>query len=127
MMYSIFVGISFFFFVSRGSNQILSRYLAKSCRYKQKNCRGNSPPGKSKDLIMGNGVSGKASANLKTIYLDVEGRKHKVTREVSIFVVLVLVVLVVFSFRVAKYCNSENLIAVKLTILILLSTIHFIM
>lgn len=66
---------------------------------------------------MGNGVSGKASANLKTIYLDVEGRKHKVTREVSIFVVLVLVVLVVFSFRVAKYCNSENLIAVKLTLL----------
>ncbi|KAJ7384258.1 High affinity cAMP-specific and IBMX-insensitive 3',5'-cyclic phosphodiesterase 9A [Desmophyllum pertusum] len=27
---------------------------------------------------MGNGVSGKASANLKTIYLEVEGRKHKV-------------------------------------------------
>lgn len=27
---------------------------------------------------MGNGVSGKASANLKTIYLEVDGRKHKV-------------------------------------------------
>lgn len=27
---------------------------------------------------MGNGVSGKASGNLKTIYLDVDGRKHKV-------------------------------------------------
>ena len=27
---------------------------------------------------MGNGVSGKASANLKTIYLEVDGRKQKV-------------------------------------------------
>ena len=27
---------------------------------------------------MGNGVSGKVSGNLKAIYLDVDGRKHKV-------------------------------------------------
>ena len=29
---------------------------------------------------MGNGVSGKASANLKTIYLEVDGRKQKVRK-----------------------------------------------
>ena len=28
---------------------------------------------------MGNGVSGKASANLKTIYLEVHGQKQKVS------------------------------------------------
>jgi len=50
---------------------------------------------------MGNGVSGKASANLKTIYLDVDGRKNKVIGK--FLMSFCFVVLFVFSFRAAPY------------------------
>ena len=36
---------------------------------------------------MGNGVSGKASASLKAIYLEVDGRKHKVIGTAKILIV----------------------------------------
>lgn len=51
---------------------------------------------------MGNGVSGKASGNLKTIYLDVDGRKHKVMGKFQLSLYRFFnVVLFVFSFLVA--------------------------
>ena len=34
---------------------------------------------KETEITMGNGVSGKASANLKTIYVKVNGQKQKVS------------------------------------------------
>ena len=75
---------------------------------------------------MGNGVSGKASANLKTIYLDVEGRKHKVIGKFQVSSNWASFCgSVCFLFSVAQHFqfspfNRFN--CVKLTILILLST-----
>lgn len=42
---------------------------------------------------MGNGVSGKASANLKTIYLEVDGRRHKVIGKFKLSLRILLVCL----------------------------------